>query len=278
MEEVFELVVKKKTIGELTTNAKEVLVQIENKLAEYKPENYSPENVDEAKKDKAMLNSLAKTINDERIKIEREFMAPFGEFKETANLIVSKVKDASGKIDSIVKDVEQKEKDEKKSLLVQYFETLEFNLIAFDRIFDPKWLNKTVKLTKAREEIDSIVAQIKGDMEIINRLGEDDAKVFYLDTLNLNDAIKYADDLKAKREAILETEKAEQEAAPVKTETEESEVMTDAQPELDMSEPEEKKADVNEILTYTLKFHGTMTQLTGLKDYMNRVGITYEKV
>ena len=86
-----ELVVSKKSLGELTTNAITIKKKVEEALINFKAENYNENNIDKAKDDKALLNKTSKKLNDDRIALENEFMKPFEEFKitikETTDLI-----------------------------------------------------------------------------------------------------------------------------------------------------------------------------------------------
>ena len=77
-----ELVVSEKTLGSLTTNAKQIRDIVMSNLPKYDISNYTDDNIDQAKRDKASLNKAAKALNSKRLEIEKEFMKPFGEFKE----------------------------------------------------------------------------------------------------------------------------------------------------------------------------------------------------
>lgn len=205
-----ELEIYKQNIGELTTNAEKLKEQVEKQLQLYKAENYSPDTIDNAKKDKAELNKAAKMLNDKRIEIERQFMKPIDDFKNTINETVALIKTASGEIDLIVKAVENKEKEAKKAIIVEYFNSLNFELIGIDKIFNDKWLNKTAKIEDTKKEILEKIEKIKSDLNVLERIGETEARDFYLSTLNLDTALAKADEIKANREhlAKLEAEKA----------------------------------------------------------------------
>ena len=58
-EKEFELVIKEKNLGSLTTNAKAIKESVEKALSNYKAENYDESNIDDAKKDKALLNNTS---------------------------------------------------------------------------------------------------------------------------------------------------------------------------------------------------------------------------
>ena len=144
-EKEFELVIKEKNLGSLTTNAKAIKESVEKALSNYKAENYDESNIDDAKKDKALLNNTSKKLNDERIKIEKEFMKPFEEFKTTVTETCNLIKKASNEIDVIVKSVEDREKEKRKEIVKKIFDTNVNELkevLSFEKIFDDKWLNK----------------------------------------------------------------------------------------------------------------------------------------
>mgnify|MGYP000078058716 FL=1 len=105
------LKVVEQNIGTLNTNAAQLLERVKERLAFYSIDRYSGENIAEAKKDKAELNNAAQMLNAERIRIEKEFMKPIETFKATVSETVNLIKECSAKIDVIVKEVEQKEKD-----------------------------------------------------------------------------------------------------------------------------------------------------------------------
>ena len=143
-----ELVVSEKTIGSLTTNAKQIRDLVVATLPRYDIANYSTDDIPKAKADKALLNRAAKTLNDKRIEFEREFMAPFGEFKEVVTETVKAIKEAVGKIDTVIKEDEDRAKSEKREAIEHLAEEcgLEEVGIRLNQIFNDKWLNKSTSL------------------------------------------------------------------------------------------------------------------------------------
>ena len=110
MKNELELSVNKLELGTLTTNAIAVRDKVKDLLNNFKAENYTEDNIDKAKEDKALLNTTSKKLNDERIRLEKEFMQPFSDFKDVVSETTAMIKEASAKIDEIVKDVENKAK------------------------------------------------------------------------------------------------------------------------------------------------------------------------
>ena len=68
-ENQLELVVSKKTIGSLVTNAKAIKTLVEKQIELYDISNYSTDDIAKCKQDKALLNKAAKALNDKRISL-----------------------------------------------------------------------------------------------------------------------------------------------------------------------------------------------------------------
>ena len=283
------LKVVEQNIGTLNTNAAQLLERVKERLAFYSVDRYSGENIAAAKKDKAELNNAAKLLNAERIRIEKEFMKPIETFKATVSETVNLINECSAKIDVIVKEVEQREKETKKSIIIEYFESLHFSLIDFDRLFNPKWLNKTTKLKDIQDEIQGRIEKIQADLSVLDRIGEAEAKQYYLSTLNLDAALAKADEIKANRERLAALEKAQVEqkaqASPEK-ELLDSEAAGEKTSKINISYrvssqsascpaqtemPQEKE----EKLQVTFTVIGTANQLVDLEAYMKTAQLRY---
>ena len=208
------LVIKEMTIGNLVTNATEIKAFVAEKLKEYSVEHYGHD-AKQAAKDKAELNAAAKKLNDERIALEKQWNKPFQEFKDIVSETTAMIKEASGKLDGIVKAKEAAEKAEKKEAIVNVWDAKNFTLVPLVQIFNPQWLNKTYKIAKVEADIDNLIQKISDDLSALEGFGEDTRtlKELYLTTLDLQDALKKGAELKANRErlAALEAERKAQE-------------------------------------------------------------------
>ena len=166
-----ELVVSEKTIGSLTTNAKQIRDLVVATLPRYDIANYSTDDIPKAKADKALLNKAAKTLNDKRIEFEREFMAPFGEFKEVVGETVKAIKEAVAKIDTVIKEDEDRAKSEKREAIEHLAEEcgLEEVGIRLNQIFNEKWLNKSTSLKSIEKDMRERIATITSDLETLKK-------------------------------------------------------------------------------------------------------------
>lgn len=300
----FDLVVKEFHLGELVTNAEAIRDAVKLKLEGYKVENYSGDRIQDAKRDKAELNAAAKRLNDARLEYERTWMKPFEAFKAVVNETVGLIKTASAAIDSVVKDVEQGEKDEKRRLIESYWAGLGCDLFPLAQIFDERWLNKTAKLAAVQDEIDERVKKVKADLVILERLNEPEARAHYLNTLDLNAAIDQADRIKRNRERIEAEDRARAEAeakrkadeearakavaeakeadkasvAAIVDEILEEEGLAPEEPAPEPTPPEPTAPEPPKLYTLTLRFEATLPELTALRAYVDEHGLKYEKI
>ncbi len=289
-EKDLELVVSEKTLGSLTTNAKQIRDMVKNALPMYDISNYNDDNIEQAKKDKAALNKAAKSMNAKRLEFEKEFMKPFSEFKEVVSETVQLISECSLKIDNVVKQNEQAYKDTKKAAIIDYFEANNANLVDFNKIFKEAWLNKTVKEKNVFTDIDNILAGIESDIQTIESMPEDAdvLRTYYLDTLNINNTIQYGSRLKEQRERAKTAEEARQKAEEERLKMqEERKAQAENQKQSTPTDPfpgcredglnEDPQQEV-EILTRAFKVTTTRENIIALGDFMNERGIDFDKI
>lgn len=204
-----QLVVSKETIGQLTTNIKEVKARVEMALPMYDICNYSIDDIPKCKEDKALLNKAAKALDDKRKELEKVWNKPFEEFKTTCNETCKLIKNAVSLIDGVIKEDENRTKKAKREELEKLAEKcgVETIGIKFDLIFDAKWLNKTTSMRSIEKAITEKVDNIKKDLETLKSFAEDyDALAArYKENLNLQETIVYANKLKEQRESHAQT-------------------------------------------------------------------------
>ena len=101
----------------------------------------SEEVVDNAKKDRAQLNKIAKALNNKRIDIEKKFKEQFEPFKAQVNSLIEPIEKASKNIDIQIKGFEEREKEQKYNSIKEYFESVISDLkdiVKFKMIYDTK--------------------------------------------------------------------------------------------------------------------------------------------
>lgn len=211
-----QLVVSQETIGQLTTNIKEVKERVEKALPMYDISHYSSDDIPKCKADKALLNKAAKALDDKRKELEKAWLKPFDEFKTTCNETRDLIKNAVLLIDGIIKQDDERTKVAKREEIEKIAEKcgVEDVGVKLDAIFDNKWLNKSTSLKSIEKDITSKVEGIRRDLETLKTFSEDYDVLCtrYRENLNLQETIVYANRLKEQRE--MASQKKEEEAAP----------------------------------------------------------------
>ncbi len=160
-----------KALEPIKFNYEELKKWLEEKVKNYKNLVYTDENIGTAKSDRADLNKLKKALNDEKIRIKKTYLTPYDVFETKIKELIGIVDIAVENVDVQVKDYEQKEKDNKRAEILNYFtgKVGKYkDVLNFDKIFNQKWLNKTCKINDIKKEIDTLIARIDTHMQIID--------------------------------------------------------------------------------------------------------------
>lgn len=279
------LTVERQVPGELVTNALKIKAFVEERLKkDFKPGKYL--DIDQAKKDRAVLNAASKELNSKRLELERQFMAPFEEFKKIIKDTTNLIDEASKKIDFIVKAAEDEERQKKQAEIEKIYADIGIDVVPLAKIFDQRWLNKTKKITEIAAEIADRKIKIQNDLKVINSLPDkDEVLSYYLDTLDISGAMSLAQKLKEnlERAKALEQErkKAIEQERQNAAEQKHAEAVKPDQQEAVAQKREAIENEQNAVLEYveyTLRLRGTKSALLELRACMDRLGITYEKV
>lgn len=198
-------------------NYEELKAEIAEKVKTYETMVYTDDQIKLAKSDKAKLNHLKKTLNDERIAREREYMKPFNEFKSQINEIISIIDKPVAIIDKQVKEYDQIKKREKAKKCLELFEELnrDYDWLDYSKVSNPKWTNASFTLKKVQEEIEGKLEQIENDLNTLSSLEAYSFEAIeeYKRSLDVGKAIAEGQRLVAiqKRKEEIERQKAEQE-------------------------------------------------------------------
>ncbi|MEX2444477.1 MAG: DUF1351 domain-containing protein [Alkalispirochaeta sp.] len=267
-----ELKVQEQTQGSLLTNALQIRDFVTQRVQDYSPEKYAG-NVKEAKDDRAVLNKAAKDLNTRRLELEREFMAPFQEFKDVIAETVNVIREASNKIGDVVSEVEEQERQERLAEIRAEYDASGFTLVPLEKLMDSKWLNKSTSRKRWQEELAEAIEHIQADLASLESVEyRDDAKALYLDTLDIGKALQHAQELTARREALKTAQ-----PAPVPADAVKLEPSSDTQAKTE-PEPGKEVAAGAALHTVALEFRGTREQLTALREYIDKQGIQYRKI
>lgn len=174
-------------------NYEDIKRWVTEKTSEYKNMVYTAETITLAKQDRATLNKVSSAINDEKKRIKNELLKPYVDFENKCKELMAIVDDASKTIDKQVKEFELKEQVEKEQQIKAIFDENigDFKeVINFNNIFNPRWLNKTYTIKKIEEEIKHLVNKTIDDLNIIENTIEDKSLIqqihmYYFNNINI---------------------------------------------------------------------------------------------
>lgn len=257
-----------------------------------------------AKDIRSELNGVYKSMDDKRKEIKREFTKPLTEFENDMKIINNQIKEVIQPIDNGIKEIEQKQRDEKRKeieikISEQLKEKTEFVKNHFE--YNPKWENKTFNMKKVAEEVDGQISILEKEETDLN------AKINIVKAycsavnvqedgwLNLIDSGRSATEIISMIDNSLKLEK-EREASRIRQIEEDNQKELEKQKELETKrqnvvsdidinnngvEIDVSKIDVDsEIKKHTIKLEitGSLNQLKELKSFMDNVGITTKTI
>lgn len=270
-------------IKEIRWNNEELKAEISEKMQEYKSLVFTAETIQDAKKDRAKLNKLRTAFEDERKKVKNRCMKPYEKFERQVEELTALIDEPIQLIDSQIKEVEENRKAQKRKEIEELFSGIGFQtFVTLEKIWDEKWLNVSVPMSRIEEQMKTRMYQIGNDVMTIKNLPEFsfEALEVYKKSLDLTMAIQEGQRLSEiqKRKAAYEEEqrrKAAEEAAKLQraSSPKKSAVVKKKQ---DMKKPEEMAEP--KIMKLDFRVWGTEEQLMGLRKYLIDNKIKFGKV
>lgn len=279
---------------------------IQSYADKYKGLVFGEDGLNDAKKVRAEMNNVAKSLDDKRKSIKKEYNAPLKEFENEFKKLIQSIQEVIDPIDQGIKHLEEQERLSKQKELEervnkQLDEASEFVKSRFE--YDKRWANKSYTMKKVAEEVETQIksleqeeAQIKINQDIITNYCSA-VKVEaggWLNLLNTGhtapEIMKLIDksiaDENARKQAEIEREQARKEQEQYDAEQrrikEESYVdLSVEQINEPMNEEPELDFDVSELLEaerypVELKITGTMEQLAALNTFIIDNGMSVE--
>lgn len=219
-------------VQEIKWNNEELKTAIVKKMEDYKGLVFTEETIADGKKDRADLNKLRGAIDNERKRIKKMCMEPYNKFEKEVKEVLGLVDEQISAIDVQIKEVEQIKREEKRKTVQELFESIGFQkFVTLEMIWDEKWLNASVSLSKVENQMKETMYRIGEDVGTISGLPEFsfEAMEVYKKTLNLSQAIQKGQELadiqKRKEEAerlkkeqeVVQTSVAADQPAPAET-------------------------------------------------------------
>lgn len=176
----FELVMKTdlaKAIPQaIEFNYDELKKQLPERLAYYKNLVVTEDSIKSAKADKATLNKLRTAFEEARKEVKRDCLRPYEDFNSKESKLVGMIDEAIQSIDEQVKNFDGQKKEAKKQQIEDFFNKTVGSLselLPLEKIWDPRWLNVSYKLSDIEKEIQNAIFKVRNNINIIKAFGVD---------------------------------------------------------------------------------------------------------
>lgn len=214
-----ELQVKvQQTPGTVTWNYEDLKKAITNALTVYKTTKYDDSNIGQAKKDRAMLNNLSKSVNARKIEIKKKCLEPYEVIEAQAKELMSIIQEPIAVIDERLTEYETARRKKARAVILEYmqkaFEGIEQQIAdkAKNALYDDRWENATAKKSEWQTAIDARADAIRSDLQVLAGIEEkfrSYAMDAYRPNLRLADAMQKVQELRAQEAAILKRQQEE---------------------------------------------------------------------
>lgn len=165
-----ELKVKvQQTPGTVTWNYEDLKKAITNALEVYKTTEYDDSNIGQAKKDRAMLNNLSKSVNARKIEIKKKCLEPYELIETQAKELMAIIQEPIAVIDERLTEYETARRKKARAVILEYmqkaFEGIEQQIAdkAKNALYDDRWENATAKKSEWQTAIDARADAIRSD-------------------------------------------------------------------------------------------------------------------
>ena len=254
--------------------------------------------IDSAKADRARVNKVKGTIDSYRKMVKAAYNEPYKKLEEKFKELTAVCDKGLENIDAQLADFEERRKEEKRSLLEDYFQTVCEKMaypeyLSFEDALHPKWENKGTSLDECKKYIDERIAKVDMEVRAIRNLrspwetallNEYQKSLDFFAVVALNEQLtekaqqeserkRKQQEEQARREA--EAEKAKETIANVK----ESKVASD-----DFEAVIQKAIDADQVMTARLVSNyvglftvvGTTAELRAVEGFLSSNDMQYE--
>lgn len=275
----------------ISWNWEQLKAEIAERMEPYQSVLVTADGVTAAKKDLANLRKLESTLEDQRKAIKKECEKPYKEFEARMKEITGIIHLGIDNINTQVKAFEDAEIKEKQSQIEKFYAITAGELaehISLDKIWNPKWLNRTYKMAQVETDISDRLNGIRDDLETIRKMDSpfsiELVQRYYL-TLSIADVIRHNTTLeiarKREEEASERIRQAEQAKAqdPVEQPNPDVEEVEELDPVVDEVDFEEDVLETPKPLQQIdFRVWVNDAQKAALRDFLVRNGIRYGSV
>lgn len=231
------------------------------------------EDFDNARERCAQLNKIIKLIEDKRKEVKKAYNQPYDVFEKATKRVTAVLSEARENKWSQITKAEDEKKAVKQTKLRALWEQINSktlgNYRTFEQVFNPKWLNKGVKIETALEEMEEIFKSQCADVSAIVSLNSEfqvSLIEYYKDGHSISEVIAYNNRLNAQKQAEIEREK---------------EIRANTQPieqKANLTQNNEPDEEMQEIRRVEFWVEGTPEKIKALGQYIRENGLRYGKI
>lgn len=160
----FEPVIDLPKIPEVKHNL-DVVRQYAQDLKDFwQPVIFTSEQVDKAKEVKAGINKLVKKVADIRKETVKEYKKPIDDFEQTAKETENILKEASDVLSYKINVFVEQEQEAKRENILRLINSIlnesETGITDNEIVYDPKWLNKTYRMSQIEDDVKNQIEQL----------------------------------------------------------------------------------------------------------------------
>lgn len=266
-------------------NHEELKQQITEQLEKYQNMVITENDIAKTKADRARLNKFKDAVNAKRIEVKKEYLKPYQAFEEQVKEIIAIVDEPIKAIDVQIKFFEDNKRQEKKEQIEALYldEIGEIKeLIPLAKIWNPKWINATYKLSDIAIEIETAIGRVKSGLQIIKDLHctfEQQVMDKFINTLDINAALMENKRLEEQEKKLNAVMKQEESKPALKQESRQSAVVDYGRKALqDNPQQTDIKETGQNLITLDFRVFVTAEQAMLLKSFLMENGISYGKV
>lgn len=187
--------------GKVYTNASDLLPAIQEGLKAY---DYvvDENNYKQAKTDRTSLNNLVKVVSDKCKQVENDVFAQWLQDKKDIMAVEKAIKAASDKLGVGINDIDNAEKELKRSQIKELWTNMTNDKYPFDLVFEKRYLNKSVKPKEIEESLNNKFLKAEEQLSFIEAsLPEDELQAeqviqLFCKTLDLSKATERINEIK----------------------------------------------------------------------------------
>lgn len=255
--------------GKVYTNASDLLPAIQEGLKAY---DYvvDENNYKQAKTDRASLNNLVKVVSDKRKQVENDVFAQWLQDKKDIMAVEKTIKAASDKLGDGINDIDNAEKELKRSQIKELWANMTNNKYPFELVFEERYLNKSVKPKEIEESLNNKFLKAEEQLSFIEAsLPEDELQAeqviqLFCKTLDLSKATERINEIKAAKAKLQEKVNAQIE------QSKQAQAMNQTTIPKSQLEAHESQSQTQARRYCVFRFEGSMEELQAFNPILNQ--------